>query len=161
MSGKKIKISEGIENIQKNAFASATGLVGDLILPNSIINIEEAAFGGCRNLNGNLYIGSNVEVIRFNSFGADKFNNLEINMKNIPDKAFGAVLNSAIIFNGKLIIGSNVETIGKESFATSVFTGGVIIPINVTAIGENAFYDIDINKITNNSSAQGYPWGAN
>ena len=158
MSGKKIKISEGIENIQKNAFASATGLVGDLILPNSIINIEEAAFGGCSNLNGNLYIGRNVEVITYNSFGADTFNNLEINMKNIPNEAF--VINS-LFFKGKLIIGDNVETIGNLSFKYCGFAGGIVIPINVMAIGENAFQGIDRDKITNNSLVEGYPWGAN
>ena len=159
MSGKKLKISEGIENINKNAFVSSLGLTGDLILPESILNIGGAAFAACMNMNGNLYIGKNVQQLSTTGgapFGSDSFNNLEIHMKNIPS---GIAL-TGTTYTGKLIIGNEVETIGDEAFSERGFTDEIIIPSNVKTIGENAFKAIDKSKIINNSSAEGYPWGA-
>ena len=155
MSGKKLKISDGIKNIKSNAFVSSLGLVGDLTIPDSIVNVENFAFAACMNMNGKLYIGKSVQTIGDNSvFGSCTFNNVEIHAKDIPN---AMIMGKA---SGNLIIGNEVETIGDEAFEGCGFTGEIVIPNNVTNIGENAFYGINKDIITNNSSADGYPWGA-
>ena len=111
MSGKKLKITEGIQNIKYNAFVASSGLVGDLILPESIKNIEGYAFAGCTNLNGKLYIGKNAESIGISAFGGFTTNNVEIHMKNIPE-----VFSGYGSFNGTLTLGEEVETIADETF---------------------------------------------
>ena len=63
-------------------------------------------------------------------------------------------------FTGNLVLPSNLISIGKKAFQGCNNITTLTIPANVITIGENAFKGIDRDIITNNSSAEGYPWGA-
>ena len=95
MNGKKLKISDGIENIRYNAFVSSFGLNGDIIFPESIKTIESCAFASCNNMTGKLYIGKNVQINLNVGNGASpfagcSFNEIEIHIKNIPNGLFSS-----------------------------------------------------------------------
>lgn len=136
MNGKKLKISEGIENIKYNAFVSSFGLVGDLIIPESVIEIGEAAFASCNNMNGDLYIGRNVKSIGKDAFGANNH-------------------------SGNVLISNSVEFIGKGAFS-----GNTRLTITIQNASENlnissdAFEGFPKNKLVCDENITGYPWGA-
>lgn len=87
----KLTISEGIEEIGAESFASSvnleslkipnsltyigrvsfyncTSLTGDLIIPDNVISIGGEAFERCSSLNGNLKLGKNLEKIEGAAF---------------------------------------------------------------------------------------------
>ena len=136
MSGKKLKISEGIEIIKYNAFVSSLGLVGDLIIPESVIEIGEAAFASCNNMNGDLYIGSNVRSIGNDAFGSNNY-------------------------SGNVLISNSVEFIGDRAFSGNT---RLTVTIQDTSenlnISNNAFASFPKSNLICDENMAGYPWGA-
>lgn len=173
--GKKLEITRGIEEIGANAFSSGGGFTGDLILPNgmkiignyafagdtgftgnltipdSATKIGLGAFAGCTNFSKDLYIGKNIQYIDDNAFGGigvtNGFNNIEIQMKEIPERLFQGSLKG-----NALKIGNNVEKIGQQAFANcSNFNGSLYIGKNLSTIGANVFSQTPFENIEVNA----------
>ena len=88
--------------------------------------------------------------------GANKGLILGSEVESIGDEAFCGQSQ----LTGELNIPENVKSIGKKAFFACNGLTTIKIPNNVITIGENAFERVDKIKIVNNSSAEGYPWGA-
>ena len=58
-----------VTRIGMNAFEHCDGLIGDLIIPNSVTKIEIAAFFGCVGFTGDLILPNSVVMIEDNAFG--------------------------------------------------------------------------------------------
>lgn len=102
--------------IGEDAFMGSPHLIGDLVIPNSVIEIGQGAFEFCTGFNGSLVLGNSVE--------------------RIGDAAFDECVNLV----GGLVIPNSVTTIGNSAFAfCSNLTGDLIIPSSITEIGECAF----------------------
>jgi len=101
---KKIKISEGIENLETSAFYSCKNLEtvefpetlksidwgvfsydeslkGDLTIPNNVESIGQCTFSGCTSLNGTLRLGEKIEIIGTYGFSGCNLKEVIINRK--------------------------------------------------------------------------------
>ena len=100
------------------AFYNCTGLVGELVLPNTITKIGSHAFYNCSGFTGSLTIGNSVTNIGYSAFA---------NCRG---------------FTGSLTIGNSVTNIGYSAFeGCSGFTGSLTIPDSLTSIGSSTFYN--------------------
>ena len=87
-------ISYTVTRIEDGAFMNCQNLVGDLIIPNSVISIGYQTFDNCLRFSGNLLIPNSVESIEGYAFNG--LNNItgEINIPNsvvaIGEKAFAS-----------------------------------------------------------------------
>ena len=108
----------GLSSIDNQAFSYCNGLMGNLIIPNSVTEIGQSAFNDCTGLTGNLTIPNSVTMIGENAF------------------------HGCSGFTGSLTIGNSVTTIGDLAFfGCSGLTGSLTIPNSVTTIGSDAFYN--------------------
>ena len=106
-----------VNSIGNQAFRGCNGLIGNLIIPNSITTIGNYAFYGCYGFTGNLVIPNSVT--------------------DIGDYAF----QNCSGFKGSLTIGNSVTSIGNQAFmGCSGFTGSLTIPNSVTIISDYAFF---------------------
>ena len=110
-----LEMSPCVVTIGDNAFASCSGLEGNLVLSDCLESIGEGAFSGCKKFTGDLVIPNSVKSIGRNAFAGCEG------------------------FNGKLVLGSSLESIGEYAFAASNFIGELSIPSSVTKIGRYAF----------------------
>lgn len=111
-------IGENVQTIPDYLFSGHSGLVGELIIPNSVTSIGEDAFAGCSGLTGSLDIPTSVI-----SLG-------------------GGAFYSCSGLTGELIIPASISVIGSGAFqGCSGFTGSLDIPNSVTYIGSLAFSD--------------------
>lgn len=62
-----IVIPLSVTKIDHDAFCFSE-LVGDLVIPNSVVSIEDHAFYGCWNLNGTLFLGNSLTYIGHDAF---------------------------------------------------------------------------------------------
>ena len=135
LQGKKIEITEGIEELSSNSFIYYSIFTGGIRIPDSITYIGNNAFRGA-NFNGPLYIGKNLATIGDSPFADAVFQDISINAKNIPVYLFL----EANTLRGTLTLGENVESIGKGAFqGCSGLNGNLVIPNSVSEIGEYAF----------------------
>lgn len=160
ISGKKLKISRGIEEIGNDAFFQNDGLKGDLILHEGMKKIgglafyqcsgfdgelkiyeglEEigsAAFLGCSNLNGNLILPSTLGTIQggtFNNCSGMK-GTLTVAAKDLGQGAFQRAGFTKVVLTDK------VTTIKAGALADcSELTGDLTIPNSVTTLQAGAF----------------------
>ena len=109
--GGTLTIGENVERIPDKMFENAA-FTGSLIIPTSVTYIGFAAFDEC--------IG---------------FSSVEYNATNCADADAGAFYGCG----GTLTIGENVERIPAYMFRNAAFTGNLVIPNSVTAIGSYAF----------------------
>lgn len=140
VQGKKLKIETGIKNINCIAFASCSGFIGDLIIPNSVTSIADSAFNGCSGFTGDLTIPNSVTSLANSAFWACRgfSGTLTIGMKNIPNGFCPSGLSGTQF--SKLVLEDTVETIGNNAFdRCSSFTGNLRIPASVKTIGDYAF----------------------
>lgn len=164
----RIVFPEKLKEICCGAFY-ATGLVGDLLIPNGVTIIgdefnAQGAFGDCKNLKGKLTLPSTLVSVGFGTFSGSMLSGtLELpgSLKYIGDRAFGAAFSSELIlpesleyigenafsgflwgnnnFSGSLEIPQMIKTIGKDAFDSAGFTGNLILPEGLTAIYSGAF----------------------
>ena len=130
-----------VRSISSAAFKGCSGLVGDLVIPNTVQEIggqfhDFGAFHGCSGFNGTLSLGNSVTTIGYGAFsGCSGFTgNLIIpnSVITIGDNAFYHCSG----FNGTLTLGNSVTTLGYGAFfGCSGFTGNLVIPNSVTSIG--------------------------
>lgn len=68
-----LKLNEGLEKIEKNAFKDCTGFM-DLILPKSLKHLGSECFSGCHSLQKVSLTLENIESIGTNPFGESAYN---------------------------------------------------------------------------------------
>ena len=128
-----ITISDGIENIGKNAFYYYFPNVTNLEIGNDVKTIGEYAFYNCKNLE-NIIIPNSVI--------------------NIGGYAFGNCTNVT-----NLDLGNGVKTIGEHAFYSCKNLKNIIIPDSVTKIGNSAFClpgaEVEYIKLSKNISEMG------
>ncbi len=133
---KKLKISEGIEEINNDAFVKCSGFIGDLIIPNGVKTIKSGAFGSCSGFTGDLTIPSSVTILQggaFTTYGIQ--GTLTIGVPDILDGGMFANFKFK-----KLILKDTVKTIGSGAFSSCTnLIGDLIIPNSVTTIKSGAF----------------------
>ena len=109
---KRIKVGDGVKNIDDDAFFRCNGLLS-VEIGNGVTNIGRYAFNSCSSLT-NLMLGISVQSIGNNAFTS----------------CYGL---------SSLMIPDSVTSIGGRAFAACSGLVGVTIPCNVTSIGD-AFY---------------------
>ncbi|MDE6331642.1 MAG: leucine-rich repeat protein [Muribaculaceae bacterium] len=110
----------------------ATGLTGDLVIPEGVVSIGSEAFQSCGTLVGSLTLPSTLESIDWNAFGgASLSGNLTLpqKLRTIGPSAFGGCR-----FTGELHLPDGVESIGSGAFSSVKFTGSLTIPPSLTVI---------------------------
>ena len=122
------------------AFYRCPGLIGDIIIPNSITEIDDFAFYQCSGFTGNLSLGKSIKKIGRKAFNECSGLNSDLiipdQVESIGESAFEGCSN----LTGNLKIGESVHIIGKRAFyGCSRFNGDLIIPNSVKEIGEYAF----------------------
>lgn len=130
-----------VKSISSAAFKGCSGLVGDLVIPNTVQEIggqfhDFGAFHGCSGFNGTLFLGNSVTTIGYGAFsGCSGFTGdliIPNSVTTIGDNAFYHCSG----FNGTLTLGNSVTTMGYGAFSgCSGFTGNLVIPNSVTTIG--------------------------
>lgn len=109
-----VTFNEGLTEIQIRAFEGCSGIIGQVILPNSLIKV--GGFNGCTKI---------TEVV------------LNEGLTTIYDNAFSGNtgMNVALSFPSTLI------TIGNNAYSNCNKIPGILsFPNSLTTIGENAFY---------------------
>ncbi len=111
----KVIISEGIEEIEAQAFQYSTALC-EISIPNTMSKIGNSAFYGCKSLK-KVNIPNKVNEIEDSTF--EHCSGLE-----------------------KVVIPSNITKIGKHAFKSCQELTEITIPNSVTTMGEYVFYFI-------------------
>lgn len=129
-------INEGVEAIGKEAFANCRQLA-TVTLPSSLSTIDDAAFRDCSRL-GSVVIPSGVNTIGMSAFGGCKvLKSLDVAADNEKFESRGC---NAVI--------------ERESNTLVVGCLGTVIPESVTAIGQEAFINLDIKELNIPSSVK-------
>lgn len=134
----KVVIPEGVTHIEHSAFESCTQL-SEIIFPSTLQFIGQLAFSDLNELKSiSISVSSSelyLEASAFQSNLALKTVEISGNLKSIPESAF-SYCNSLDIF----AIPSTVTCIGDLAFGNTNFRS-IIIPPNLTSIGQNVFHD--------------------
>jgi hypothetical protein len=153
----KFETKSQCQEIQESAFSMAASLIGDLILPNSLVTIGSDAFLNC-NFDQKITLDAKIENIGVDAFFRCKFNNItnsshhfafasaagdaRILIKNNVSRDFNYVSDQPVgcLATGHLIIPDNTLTIGEYAFyGCNGLTGDLEIPSSVTDVGYQAF----------------------
>ena len=146
----KLVISDGIDYIGGNAFASCSNITGDLIIPDSVTYIGNTAFSSCISFDGILKLSTNLQYIGQFAFGyLSKVTGDLI----IPDSVTyigSRTFQGMEKLDGVLKLSKNLETLGSEAFyGDKKLTGDITVPEAVSTIGFRAFYNCEkISSIT-------------
>ncbi|MCL2103812.1 MAG: leucine-rich repeat domain-containing protein [Kiritimatiellaeota bacterium] len=136
--------ASSLTGIGNYAFAN-NQFMGGLTIPNSVVTIGEYAFAD-NVFTGGLTLGANVETIGAYAFEGNPF---EFRMPlSIPDSVtfvgYGAF--SGNIFSYVSSWGT-LDTIFDGMFDHTRFMNTLVIPMQITSIGEYAFYDAELADI--------------
>ncbi|NBX75014.1 MAG: leucine-rich repeat domain-containing protein, partial [Proteobacteria bacterium] len=156
-----------IKIIDGSAFEGCTGIIGDLVIPDSVTAVESRAFFGCTGFTGDLVIPDSVTAVKPGAFyGCTGFTSLKLPANDafitIQDGSFAdcegmtgtltipdsvttiepGAFYGCIGFTGlKLPENNEFATIGEASFAGCERMIGILtIPDSVTTIEQSAFY---------------------
>ena len=162
-SVRTVIINDGIEEIGYNAFHSFPNIIY-VNISDSVKSINECAFAGCSALE-NIIIPDNVETIQRWAFsGCKKLKEVEIlgnpdiwyqafsGCDNIEEVTLSESCSMMRLFldsenvNVKLIDG--ISEISAEKFEFCKWIGSIEIPSSVKKIGNNAFNDSTLSRIT-------------
>lgn len=143
--GASLTTTDSNGNITEKAFGSTGPWNANTQKYDTITIFKNAKFN-------NVYIGGNVQTIAERAFdNSDEYYNgitgdIEINVKNIWEKAFYKMESVDENYRGKLILDEGVENIGAYAFAETRFFGNVaieersfVIPGSVKSIDSCAF----------------------
>ena len=156
----RIVFPSSLKIIGSDAF-HATGLMGDLIIPEGVEKIGErfedyqafyvsdasngdwGAFSYCQNLLGNLELPSTLTHIEHGAFNYDEFEGNLILPSSL--ELVGAYAFNRNNFTGELSLPQGLKYIGNGAFAHTRFTGSLEIPAGMTVIKQNAFANISFS----------------
>ena len=132
-------IPNSVTYIDGYAFYHCSGLTGPLSIPNSVTSISGGAFDGCSGFTGTLTIPNSVTTIGVSAFqGCSGFTGsltIPNSVTFIGDFAFSLCSG----FNGELTLPNSITFIGQCTFQNCNFTGRLHLPSTVTLIGASAF----------------------
>ena len=141
----EIKLQEGIETIESEAFSNCIKLK-ELIIPESVKKLEEYTFGGCQNLT-KVVLPNSLDTLPNNLFSGRwnwdpciKLNEVVMpeKLKNIGNYTFfGCRMLRA------LTIPSTVEKIGSHAFKDCFMLKEIMLPHGLKSIGVSAFRNCD------------------
>ena len=155
----EVIIPEGVETIEENAFCGCTALKA-VSLPSTLREIGKSSFRGCISLknicipNAVTAIGDNAfegcsnlaEVVMADSipnFGLDVFTNTPYMKKTFGEfVVIGGLLSKYLGDEKDVVIPDNVTTIGENSFAEAHHVESIIIPDTVKTIADKIFGDV-------------------
>lgn len=138
-------IPNSVTSIGKMAFCKCTGFTGSLVIPNSVIEIGEWAFAEC-GFSGTLTLSNSLIWIRESTFQNCNFiGSLSIpnTVATIGDYAFC----NCYGLTGTLTLSNSLKTIGNYAFSSCGFTGTLTIPNSVTTIGDNSFGGCNFSEL--------------
>ena len=153
-----LNIGENVQVIPAYAFMDFSGIMGSIVIPNSVTAIGDNAFKGCSGLSGILTIPEAVTSIGSSAFGntaitAVVFNAVECNEMGYLhwlnadyndiefESAFAGCSNISDI-----TIGNGVKIIPDGAFKDiTVNTNSFVIPNTVETIGNYAFDNVGIS----------------
>lgn len=136
---------KGLTSISGQAFANS-GLSGSLIIPEGVVTIGGEAFGGCNFLKGTLTLPSTLKRIEGGAFA---FTALRGELR-LPegieyiDPGYYYVFQECD-FEGSLYLPESLTTLPNLGF--SKMTGEIVIPRNISVIGENVFGGIGCSGV--------------
>ena len=166
----EVNIGANVKKIPGNLFGSCTS-IKNVEIPPSVAEIGEGAFRGCTSIT-EITIPETVSIIGGYAFentgikeatihksitaiGAGAFSNCKAltTVNYYPEKIDSVGISNFTVFAGcpllsKVNIGANVKKIPDYLFAKCSALTEVIIPETVSIIGENAFAETGIIKIT-------------
>lgn len=153
-SGATLWIPSTVNRINSGAFNLCTRLTGALNLPDTVTYIGQVAFQGCSGFSGELNLPSSLTEIGQGAFSSCNFTGTLVmpdSLTEIGKNAFfgcdgftGLILNNGLTtigqfaFDGcegmqsELIIPNSVTSIGIQAFASTNFTGTLVLPENLT-----------------------------
>ena len=136
--------------LQQGAFASCTGITGEVVIPDPVRVINDEAFRWCSSLTSVVF-GSALETIGHSTFkdcrSLEHISAFPESLTKINDNAFENCVN----LSGTIVIPSQVSTIYPESFANSSIDS-LFISEGVTTIKYGAFKDCPITYLYISSS---------
>jgi len=144
------------------AFIKCTGLLGDLVIPNSMVSIGTSAFLECGNLTSVEFpdsltviadwafrdcIGLSCELVLpkfLTTIGDNAFYNCpklvgNLTIPNTVTYLGNASFQGCTRLNGILTLPTAINTIAESTFYGCGFTGNLVIPGNVVTISQFAF----------------------
>ena len=158
----EIIIPEGIITVGNNAFSSCTSLT-EIIFPDSVISIGEKAFYQCSSLTS-AYLGSGISEIGEDIFIYSPMLNEILDKEGVLYSKDGTLLISYP--RGKsdksYTIPDEVTEIAANAFFRCDNLTQIIMPENITTIGDKAFYNFpSLNEIYFKSIAPPTDLGGN
>ena len=138
-----------VTRIADGAFFNNKQITGNLVIPNTVTHIGSDAFRGCSGLNGSLTLPDGLLTIGSGAFyqctGLTGTLNLPATLTSIGNSAF-------LDCNGfnwsTLTLPPLLTEIATQTFAGIQFTGDLVVPDGVTAIGNDAFSFNKFSSIT-------------
>lgn len=139
---REVTIPECVKEIDEFVFENNTNLEKVTIL--GAKTIEMGTFDGCSNLES-VYLNDEITRIGVSAFdGCYKLKTI-----NMPAKlnSIGSYALRGIKLEGQLVIPENVTYIGDEAFANTEITD-IVIPVKAQKIGEGAFRNTKLLQVT-------------
>ena len=135
-----LSIQEGTRVIADEAFMNCNNLIGNLIIPGSVITIGAQAFRGCSGFTGELSFGNLISMIGGGAFWGCTQLTGNLILPNSLTTIYGSTFKDCGRLTGDLIIPDSVREIGWSAFQNCTgFTGNLIIGNSVTFIDDLAF----------------------
>ena len=141
-------LPNALTKIGNNAFCNCLSFKGDLIIPNEVLMIGDNAFNGCKNIEKAI-IGSKTSTIGLKAFQfCENLKEFNIDSNNLKySSTEGVLLNkdqSVLICypmgkTGNVILPTNVSIIGDYAFNDSKNIISLNIPNSVKSINTSAF----------------------
>jgi len=156
---KGLVIGTSCTSIGSFAFYYCDGLVGSLVIPDSVTSIGSNAFGGCYSFTS-LTIGNSVTSIGNYAFiGCDGLTGdlvIPDSVTSIGSNAFGDCSG----LTGSLTIGNSVTSIGSNAFQFSGLTTAYLAP-PLANVGSAAFYASGLTTVyAKDAATNGWTEGA-
>ena len=145
-----ITLPETIQSIGSHAFYKCAYLT-DVVFPNSVKTIGDNAFYG--STLQNVTFGEGIEEIADYAFFGSQLGDGELiipgNVKKIGYKAFSEIADNMVMMPSlSIILEEGVEEIGTHAFSKIKSLNSISLPQTLTTIGDSAFRDGALSKIT-------------
>ncbi len=139
-----INIARGTVSISPEAFYQRSNLTS-VTIPNSVTTIGDYAFCGCTNLTS-ITVPNSVTSIGFAAFNKTRW---------YANKPEGIVYIGKVLYeykgdmpsNTSINVADGTASISRGAFYDCRGLTSITLPASMTSIGEDAFYDTNINKI--------------